>query len=381
MSTAPVITIFVRHSEDCKYAGDEFSKRCPCRKHLRWSQSGTQHRRKAGTRSWAEAERIKRELEDQLAGRPSTIEAKDTAHYLRDAISVFLQDKQVQGITADVVAKYSRELDRLREHFERLGVYTVEGITRELLTGYCATWESLYHSSQTRAAVRTRCRGFLRYCYDAQWIPRIPPLPKIHVDEAPTMPLDAAEYSRLLKAATKFQAPPPSQHVHALIQLMRWSGLAIRDALTLTRAHIKNTGGFYRVVTARQKTGVDVSIPLQKEIALEILSVQNDGPYIFWDGKSDIVKSWTKYVMAPLFETAKIERGGNMMSHRLRDTFAVDLLEKGVPLEEVSKLLGHESIKTTERSYGKWVKARQARLDALVAATWRKAKPSKTRVG
>jgi integrase/recombinase XerD len=195
------------------------------------------------------------------------------------------------------------------------------------------------------------------------------------------MPLDAAEYSRLLKAATKFQAPPPSQHVHALIQLMRWSGLAIRDALTLTRAHIKNTGGFYRVVTARQKTGVDVSIPLQKEIALEILSVQNDGPYIFWDGKSDIVKSWTKYVMAPLFETAKIERGGNMMSHRLRDTFAVDLLEKGVPLEEVSKLLGHESIKTTERSYGKWVKARQARLDALVAATWRKAKPSKTRVG
>ena len=44
-----------------------------------------------------------------------------------------------------------------------------------------------------------------------------------------------------------------------------------------------------------------------------------------------------------------------MMSHRLRDTFAVDLLEKGVPLEEVSKLLGHESIKTTERHYAKWV--------------------------
>ncbi len=45
-----------------------------------------------------------------------------------------------------------------------------------------------------------------------------------------------------------------------------------------------------------------------------------------------------------------------MMSHRLRDTFAVDLLEKGVPLEEVSKLFGHESIKTTERHYAKWVR-------------------------
>jgi site-specific recombinase XerD len=61
-----------------------------------------------------------------------------------------------------------------------------------------------------------------------------------------------------------------------------------------------------------------------------------------------------------------------MLSHRLRDTFAVDLLQKGVPLEEVSKLLGHESIKTTERHYAKWVKGRQDRLDSLVSATWTK---------
>jgi site-specific recombinase XerD len=52
----------------------------------------------------------------------------------------------------------------------------------------------------------------------------------------------------------------------------------------------------------------------------------------------------------------------------------VDLLEKGVPLEEVSKLLGHESIKTTERHYAKWVKGRQDRLDSLVSATWKNQK-------
>jgi site-specific recombinase XerD len=57
---------------------------------------------------------------------------------------------------------------------------------------------------------------------------------------------------------------------------------------------------------------------------------------------------------------------------KLRDTFGVDLLEKGVPLEEVSKLLGHESIKTTERSYAKWVKGRQDPLNSLVTATWKK---------
>jgi len=71
MSTAPVITIFVRHSADCKYAGNEFSKRCSCRKHLRWTHSGSQYRRTAGTSSWADAEKVKREIEGQLSGRPA----------------------------------------------------------------------------------------------------------------------------------------------------------------------------------------------------------------------------------------------------------------------------------------------------------------------
>lgn len=83
-----------------------------------------------------------------------------------------------------------------------------------------------------------------------------------------------------------------------------------------------------------------------------------------------VTKNWAKYYIAPLFKAAKIQCEGHMMSHRLRDTFAVDLLQKGVPLEDVSKALGHMSIKTTEKSYAKWVKGRQDRLDALVIGTW-----------
>ena len=106
MST-PVITIFVRHSEDCKYAGDEFSRRCNCRKHFRWTQNGTQHRRKAGTRSWEEAEEIKRQLQDQLAGR--TVEARpaDNVRAVSEAVDLFIKDKKVQGVTPGVIKKYT----------------------------------------------------------------------------------------------------------------------------------------------------------------------------------------------------------------------------------------------------------------------------------
>jgi integrase len=158
---------------------------------------------------------------------------------------------------------------------------------------------------------------------------------------------------------------------------MRWSGLAIGDALTLRRDEVERdaAGGLYRIVTARQKTGVHVSVPIPPSVAQELLEVSDGNPcYIFSSDEtisSDaITKSWRKYFIAPVFAAAKIRRGGSMMSHRLRDTFAVDLLEKGVPLEEVSKLLGHESIKTTERHYAKWVKGRQDRLDALVTGAW-----------
>lgn len=368
MSTAPLVTIFVRHSDGCKYSGDEFDKRCRCRKHFRWSRNGKQFRRTAGTRSWTEAEQAKRNLEDQLAGRETRADAKD----LQAGIDVFLEDKRVQGITDGVIAKYTRELERLREYCEGKGVFTVQGLTRDLLSGFAATWPNTYESSQTRSMVRARCRSFLRYCYESQWLARIPALPNIQVEELPTLPLSADEYQRLLDAVEIFTDPVRQQRVRALVQLMRWSGLSVRDALTLERSAIhRNAKDLYLVVTSRQKTGTHVSVPLPPAIALEVLSVANeDKRFLFWDGESDIVKTWTKYFISPLFKAAKIERGGTMMSHRLRDTFAVDLLEKGVPLEEVSKLLGHESIKTTERHYAKWVQGRQDRLNTLVVGTW-----------
>lgn len=191
------------------------------------------------------------------------------------------------------------------------------------------------------------------------------------------MPLTAKEYETLLDTCYSTFADDTKKRdrIHALLQLMRWSGLAIRDALTIERSEIihDEKKKLYRIVTARQKTGIHVSVPIPEDVAEELLTVLNGNPrYVFWSGngmEESATKNWAKYI-AKLFDDAKIPKVCYMVSHRLRDTFAVDLLEKGVPLEEVSKLLGHESIKTTERHYAKWVKGRQDRLDSLVRATW-----------
>jgi len=63
------------------------------------------------------------------------------------------------------------------------------------------------------------------------------------------------------------------------------------------------------------------------------------------------------------FEKAGIVKGH---AHRLRDTFAVALLLDSVPMERVSILLGHTSIRVTEKHYSPWVRARQEQLEADV---------------
>jgi integrase len=55
-----------------------------------------------------------------------------------------------------------------------------------------------------------------------------------------------------------------------------------------------------------------------------------------------------------------------------RDTFAVELLLAGVPIDQVSLLLGHSSVKITERHYAPFCKARQDQLAASVKLAWKK---------
>jgi integrase/recombinase XerD len=78
------------------------------------------------------------------------------------------------------------------------------------------------------------------------------------------------------------------------------------------------------------------------------------------------VGDWQRSVRR-LFRLAGVPDGH---AHRFRDTFAVELLLAGVPLDRVSILLGHQSVKVTERHYTPWLRARQEQVEADVRRTW-----------
>jgi len=162
-----------------------------------------------------------------------------------------------------------------------------------------------------------------------------------------------------------------------LTLLMRWSGLAIRDAVTLERRRLNEHDELFLY---RAKTGSPVYVPLPPDVAESLRNIP-PGPspnprYFFWSGNGSpksVFGNWQRSFRR-LFKIANLRRDDGSIQrchpHMLRGTFAVEMLLAGVPLEQVSILLGHKSVKITEKHYAPWVKARQEQLAANVRKAW-----------
>jgi len=96
-----------------------------------------------------------------------------------------------------------------------------------------------------------------------------------------------------------------------------------------------------RLFLYTQKTGVPVYTVLPDSVlrALEATPRVTVKHY-FWSGAGkieSIVRSWQAR-LKKVFDLAEVSKGeGNAISHRFRDTFAVELLLAGVPIERVTE--------------------------------------------
>jgi integrase/recombinase XerD len=146
---------------------------------------------------------------------------------------------------------------------------------------------------------------------------------------------------------------------------MRYTGMRISDAISLSVDRLAGN----RLFRYTQKTGVPVHTIVPEFVAAALEPTPRASEtYYFWTGRGQIesaVRSWQTR-LRKLFKLA----GLKSHSHRFRDTLAVELLMAGVPIERVSILLGHQSVRVTERHYNPWVYARQQQLEADLARAW-----------
>jgi len=168
----------------------------------------------------------------------------------------------------------------------------------------------------------------------------------------------------ILKACDGYPDKANAIRLRALVLLLRYSGLRIRDAVTLPRNRVQGDKLF--LFTAKTGTPVYCPLPL---VVMNALNAIPDSTYYFWTGLSkpkSAVGDWQRSLKR-LFELGGVP---DAHAHRFRDTFSVELLLAGVPIERVSILLGHQSVRITEKHYAPWVKARQEQLEADIRRTW-----------
>ena len=128
-----------------------------------------------------------------------------------------------------------------------------------------------------------------------------------------------------------------------------YTGLAYIDVFNLNQKNIvRGIDGGYWLYTSRKKTDVPVDIPLLPAPLAIIEKYKND-PRVLASGK--LIPSYSNQklnsYLGEIADLCEIEK--HLTSHIARHTFATTVtLCNGVPMETVSKLLGHISIKTTQ---------------------------------
>lgn len=315
-------------------------------------------RRSLDLTSWEAAARKIRELE--IHGEKNSISVKE-------ACEKFRADCLARKLSPATIKKYKYILAELEGKF---GDSPVRSISIDDLREMRQCWK--FAGSTARKRVEY-LRAFFAFCVSSGWIAVNPAKglkpPKFSV--APTLPYNESDWKSILSALDEYGDKHPQTldetvlQLKALVLVMRYSGLRISDAVSLKRERIDAKG---RLFLYQAKTGQPVQVPLPPQVIQVLGQCDTETPFYFWNGgKLQTALSKWQARLKKVFEIAKLPEGH---SHRFRDSFAVDLLTKGVPLHTVSVLLGHTSVKTTEKHYAPFVQASQDALELAVKKTW-----------
>jgi integrase len=205
---------------------------------------------------------------------------RSAAVSLADAWTSMLADLEARKLSHQTIRKY-KLLDRqMKAYGEERGFKMLAQFDLDVLSKFRATWKD---GPRTAGKKLERLRAFFRFAHDRQWVESNPAtrikLPKVSI--RPTMPLTHEEMVKILTACDSLQITTPiegklnAHRLKTLVLLMRYTGMRVSDAVTLTSDRLDGK----RLFLYTQKTGVPVYTGFGPEGSRS--NTANDGHAIF----------------------------------------------------------------------------------------------------
>lgn len=258
-----------------------------------------------------------------------------------DAMAYFLKYKQIRhGSPQSTIVSYRSIL----HEFSRLAmVDTVSDITIEVVDVYCFNISLRGLSPKTVHNKIAVVRSFIRFLYGKNLvdirpesidIPRAQPAERTFLNEP--------EQARLIQAAKNIRD-------RAILLLFISSGLRVSELAGLKVSDING-----RCITIRNGKGYKPRLSFmtpETQAAIKIYrgSLPYESEYVFCNkfGHS-LSRQYIRNIVFQCSERAKLNK--KVTPHTLRRSFATNLLQKGMRIEELQPIMGHSSILTT-RAY------------------------------
>ena len=288
----------------------------------------------------AQNEKLQEVLQYTLAKYEVTEKQKQEKTSERDFVELFLSAKRIEGCSEKSLKYYKATIEAMLCELQK----DIKHIVTDDIRGYLTEYQEKKKSSKvTIDNIRRILSSFFSWLEDEDYILKSP-VRRIHrvktgtniketySDEALELMRDNCKTARDL----------------AMIDLLSSSGMRVGELVTLNREDI-NFNERECVVVGKGNKERLVYFDARTKIHLQnYLEGRTDGnPALFVSLKAPFDRLMIGGVETRLRELGKRLNIPKVHPHKFRRTLATTAIDKGMPIEQVQQLLGHQKIDTT----------------------------------
>ena len=269
-----------------------------------------------------------------IAGASGVVEADESL------VESFISAKRLEGCSERTLTFYRNTIDKMIQSIEK----PIKGITTEDLRNYLSDYQNSNSVSKvTIDNIRRNLSSFFAWLEDENYILKSP-VRRIHRVKAASSVKETYSDEDL----EKLRDGCTETRDLAMIDILASTGMRVGELVRLNRTDIDfnerecvvfGKGDKERIVYFDARTKIHLQNYLNER--------NDDNPALFVSLRAPFERLEIGGVETRLKKLGEVLEIDKVHPHKFRRTMATTAIDKGMPIEQVQKLLGHEKIDTT----------------------------------